>query len=311
MFLGPLLLLGLLVALAHSRRPALGLVGGTTLLVVLLVVMDYRSERTAFWYLTSPGITTFLDVIGPGLGSGARAVGWPNASVYVLMAMLTVVLAAAGAFAMLRLRRVSALALFGGLTFAFCAAVTGHAFLRVLYGANGGPGLGGGSRTNADWIDQRVPEHESASLLARQLGQLADSRQRWWTTEFWNRKVTRSYVLGAPAYTYNAPRDARVATSNGRITTDAGRTKYVVASTSGVPLAPMGRRLSSSPDGRLELLAPTDPLRARWAVFPTTGGLRHGDPPPSRSTTGPRDRTNADRSSWRSQCPVEPRRRAH
>ena len=266
MFLGPLLVIGLLVAVERSRRLPAAVLAGTIVVAVVVALCNYQSQRTAFWYLVSPGVTTFLDVIGPALGRAGGWLGWPDASRYLLMAILASAVSVGGALVLMQLERGSALAVAGLLTLAFCAVTTAHAFVRVIHSGIGGAGLGEGSTANADWIDRALPNGASASLVARQLGGVADARQRWWTTEFWNRSINGAYVFGQPQYTYNSPREIRVDTVDGQLQTDAARAPYIVTSASGVPVGIAGRQVAASPDRDMVMLHAPGPMRARWIV---------------------------------------------
>jgi len=266
MFLGPVLIVGMVTGIATARRPAAAVLVGTALLVGLIATTDYETQRTSFQYLTSPGITTFVDVIAPRLGWLSASFGWPDASRFLLMAFVMVGLALAAAALLRRLKRPAALALFGGALLVFCVPVTYHAFDRLLYGSETGRGLAAGSTRNADWIDQTVPEGQRASLLARQSGQSADARAVWWGVEFWNRAIESVYALGGPAYTWSPARAVRLQHTSGRVVTDGPPSRYIVTAANGVPFAPDGRTLRNSPRGGLALVLVDGALRVRWGV---------------------------------------------
>jgi hypothetical protein len=148
---------------------------------------------------------------------------------------------------------------------ACCAATTVYSFHRVVYGSAEYRGLGTGSLAGRDWIDRAVGRDTPVALLARQAGQVSDSRDLWSDAEFWNRSVQTAYVLSRPFTTWHEGREATL--RPGRVARPR-RARYVVLSASGVPLGLAGRELARSPDGRLRLLDTAHRrLRAAWTLL--------------------------------------------
>lgn len=263
MFIAPPLLLGGLALLVAGRRPALMTALGAIPLVALIATTDYQTARDSFWYLVSPSLTTFYDVIAPRL---ARLAGNTDASRTLLLAV--VVAAGSAVFALAlrreRSRRVAGVVLGVGLV-VFSLAVTIHAFDKIINGTPASAGLGSGSKAGADWIDRALPDGTGAALLAEQLGQTADARGHWWATEFWNRDVNSAFVLGGPPFTYAAGAAAKLDPATGRISS-ALATPYVVSAERGVPLSPDGKIIARSPDGAIVMRRIDGALRARWGL---------------------------------------------
>jgi dolichyl-phosphate-mannose-protein mannosyltransferase len=267
MFVVPLLVVGLLAGLGETRRPALALLLGVAVVAPLAATTDFQVTPSGFWFLVSPGMSSFLEVIAPRLGQVARALGDPGISRFAAggyAIALGCLLLAAGIHVAGRRRRVVAGSVMA-LVFALCAATTVYSFHRVVYGSADYPGLGTGSVADRDWIDRAVGRDTPVVLLARQAGQVSDSRELWSSVEFWNRSVGRAYVLSRPFTTWHPGRDATL--RPGRVISPR-RARYVVLSTSGLPLELAGRELARSPDGKLRLVdTASRPLHARWTLL--------------------------------------------
>lgn len=265
MFVAPLLAIGGVVAVAAARRPWLCAVAGAAVLVPLFGTVDYATTRTAFWYLVSPGLTTWFDVIGPRAAKLAPLFGDDYYSRFAIGAYVAAVAAVVLAVLLRRVGRDRVLAGLAVLVGVFCALETVHAFNRVLYGHEAEKGLADGSYHDANWIDNAIGKDGHAALLARQVGPTSTSRGTWWTTEFWNRSVGASYALAEPFTTWNSARPVSVRPRTGRLPV-AGAARYVVQSSTGVPVGLAGRIVARSPDRRLQLVDTGGALRARWAV---------------------------------------------
>jgi hypothetical protein len=265
MFVVPLLVVGLFAGLYETRRPALALLLGAAVVAPLVATTDYQLTPSSFWFLVSPGMTSFFEVIAPRLGRVGDALGDPAASRFVLggwaIALGCLLLAAAVHFGSRRHARGAIAAA----VVAFCATLTVYSFDRVVHGSAQYVGLGSGSRVGNDWIDDAVGRRTPVTLLAAQVGQLSDSRERWLATEFWNRSVQTAFSLSRPAQTWHSGPFARVG-RDGRIVALAGA-RYVVVARRGVPLGLAGRERARSPDGRLRLIdARGSSHRAAWTL---------------------------------------------
>jgi hypothetical protein len=254
MFVVPLLVVGLLAGLVETRRPAVTLLLGAAVVAPLVATTDFQVIPSGFWFLVSPGMTSYVEVMAPRLGSVGRALGDANASHFALggwAIALGCLLLAVGIRAGVRRRGPTAGAI-AAVVLAFCATTTVYSFHRVVYGSAMYPGLGTQSAADRDWIDRAVGRRTPVTLLATQLGQVSDSRERWLGAEFWNRSLQAAYVLSTPYTTWHPGQPAEVSRS-GRILAPR-RARYVVVATSGVPLGLAGRELARSADGTLRLV---------------------------------------------------------
>jgi hypothetical protein len=118
-----------------------------------------------------------------------------------------------------------------------------------------------------DWLDSVIPDDAEAGLVAFPVS--TDwhlSAIRWWDTEFWNRSVTRAYVLPDGTFTYTPfpAEELEIDWATGEVpgTTDAPA--FVVRA----PNDPrFGLRGSShAQNAGLEVLAVERPYRALWAT---------------------------------------------
>ena len=274
-YIAPLLAVGMSAALLVSRYPARMALGGAVVLALLLGSTHYESQRTAFWYQVSPGMTSFYDWLRPVFSaSNAGAQANPGASRQVVAGL--VVLALGVVLAVLA-RRISAqrlLAALGVVMVAFCAAETTHALWRVVHGNSSGGGLGDGSLADVSWIDERVPHRASVEQLVANLGGLDTARQVWEDDAFWNRTLQGSYTVGSFSDPYLPTTRLSVDAPSGRLgLVDAGSDRfrvapsYLVVPARGFPIEPAGRVVARSRGGQLDLLRASRPLRAAWEMF--------------------------------------------
>ena len=267
MFVVPLLLVGLLAGLTETRRPAVALLLGAAVIAPLVATTDFGVTPSGFWFLVSPAMTTFVEVVSPRLGQVGRALGDPGLSRFLLgggVIALGCLLVAAAIRAGSR-RGELVVGVIAATVFAACAATTVYSFHHVVYGSAEYRGLGTGSVAGLDWIDRAVGRDTPVTLLARQAGQVSDSRELWSAAEFWNRSVQTAYVLSRPYTTWHPGLEA--ALRPGRIARPR-RARYVVLSASGLPLGLAGRELARSPDGALRLVDTAHrPLRAAWTLL--------------------------------------------
>src|SRR4051812_4040682 len=178
MFVAPVLLIAGFALWLRGTRPGLMTLVGAVPLVVLVATTSYSTARDSFWYLVSPGLTTFYDVVGPRL-SDVPGTGGASQT-----ALLAIVLGGLAVLVWLALRddrparRARLAGALGALLLVFTVGVTVHALDRVIHGGPGGPGLGAGSLAGVDWIDRSLPAGQSATLLAPQVGPAADPPPR-------------------------------------------------------------------------------------------------------------------------------------
>jgi len=265
MYVAPLALIGALVAIERATRLWFALLAGTAAVAPLLATADLAPQRSAFWYLISPGLTTFSDVFAPRLGKLAAPFGMRDESRYALAALLTGFVVLFLALAARRVRRGRLVAVLGALMVAFSAGVTLHAFERLVYGRDGEAGLGGGSLRAVDWVTAHA-DGQPVSLIASQIGTVDNARQQWWSVQFWNRDVASVYQFGGPTVVYTTPHKLTVDRASGRFVTGGVPSRYVVVSRNGVPATPFGQIVATSPGGALELVRASSPQRAQWSV---------------------------------------------
>jgi len=267
MFVVPVLVVGLLAGLFESRRPAITLLLGAGVVAALVATTDFRVIPSSFWFLVSPGMTAYLEVIAPRLGQVADALGDPGISRFVLggvAIVLAALLLAAGIRPGARRRKLVTSAIVASV-FLFCATTTVYSFDRVVHGSAEYKGLGGSSVAGQDWIDRAVGADTPVSLLATQIGQVSDSREVWTAAEFWNRSVTAAYALSEPATTWHDGRFTEVGRDGRVVAREASR--YVVVAARALSLGLVGRELARSPDGELRLVdAGGRRLRAAWTL---------------------------------------------
>lgn len=283
MFVVPLLFVGLVAGLLETRRPAIVLLLGAVVVATSIATTAFYVAPSSFWFLVSPGMTWFLEVIGPQLGNVAGWFGIQGPSRFALggwaIALACLVLAAAIHLAGRRRALVSAS--ITGLVLVYCVTATVHSFDRVVHGAPEYRGLGTGHVAGNDWVDRRVGRDTPVTLLTSQIGQLSESRAQWQDLEFWNRSVQSAYALSRPPTSWHAPEDAEVG-PGGRIEARTAP-RHVVVATNGVPVGLRGREVARSPDDRLALL---DTGGGAWRVaWSVTGLSDDGWLPLERSAT--------------------------
>ncbi|HEY1540411.1 MAG TPA: glycosyltransferase family 39 protein [Solirubrobacteraceae bacterium] len=267
MFVVPLLAVGLLAGLAETPRPALTLLLGGVVVVALVATTDYQMVPSSFWFLVSPGMTWFFEVIAPRLGEVAGALGDDAMSRFAAggYAIALGCALVAAAFVVARRRRALVVVTAVGAAIMLCGAGTVYSFNRVVNGSAAYRGLGTGRVAGNDWIDRAVGRDTPVTLLASQLGQVSDSRDTWLAAEFWNRSVQAAFTLSSPYTTWHPARVVHV-TGGGRVL-GVGTPAYVVVAARGVPLALAGREVARSPGGALRLLDTGGrPLRATWVL---------------------------------------------
>lgn len=279
LFLAPVLAVGFVAALLDARRPAAAVLTGGALLVALVATADYLVVPSAFWFMVSPGMTFFFEVLAPRLGRVNAWLGDAGASRFVTGAVVTAIGLLAFAAVLRVAGRRRALGAATVLLVAAGATQTVYSLNRVVHGNDNGPGLGSGSVEGRDWVDSAVGETTPVVVLSRQLGQINDSRERWWESEFWNRSVAAAQALSQPYTTWNSARPTQVDRETGAIDVSAV-SDHMVASASGYPLGLRGDVVGRSPERDMELVRTGRRPRAAWLVTGASddGWLRLGRP---------------------------------
>ncbi len=294
-YIVPLLVVGMCAALLLSRNPARTVLLGTLVLAALVATTHYQTERTAFWYQVSPGLTSFYDWVRPAFGASSSPSANPGASSEVLAG---VIILALGVLLAALARRLSAARLLAGvatLAILFCAAETVHALWRVIHGNASGKGFGGASISDADWVDRSVPSGASAEQLVGSVGALGEARALWERDDLWNRSLTGAFTFEQFSDPFLATTGLSVeqrsgiialsgssagannAGANGRASGSAAAgaltptPRYLVVPTRGFPVELQGSVLARAPGGKLQLLRPTVPLQAAWALSGISG----------------------------------------
>jgi hypothetical protein len=190
----PLLLVGSAAALRGAPRWHVAV--GTLLVTVL-----FASTVTGLDFATMPGISVdsppkILNDILPDY-SGGLATG---TFVAVVGLLLGLALALAVLFAP---RAPAAVVLFAALL-AFSTLTVRSEVDRVLTGTSlTGRPLAGPPGRVLDWVDRVLPKDARAGIVPFPLSTTWDtSAVGWWDLEFWNRRITETYVAADGHFTY-------------------------------------------------------------------------------------------------------------
>jgi len=266
-YIVPLLVVGMGAALLATRHPARVVLGGSIVLALLVGSTHYESQRTAFWYQASPGMTSFYDWIRPLFGASASPAADPGSSRQLVAGLVVLAL---GLLLAALVRRFGAKRLLAGvatLAIAFCATETVHALWRVVNGNASGPGFGSGSIRNADWVDRSVPGGVPVEQLVENTGGLDTALRVWEDDEFWNRDVVGAYSFGSLSDPYLPTTGLSLDRRSGALAPSApGSPRYVVLPERGYPLQPVGTVVAHSPSGTIELMRLALPMRASWVL---------------------------------------------
>jgi hypothetical protein len=288
-YIAPLLAVGMSAGLLTGRHRAKIAFGGAVVLALLLGSTHYESQRTAFWYQVSPGMTSFYDWLHPLFSaSNAGPQADPGASRQIVAGLVVLGLGALLATLARRVPPSRLLAGVGVTVVAFCGAETTHALWRVVHGNSSGAGLGSGSLVDASWVDDNIPGSASAEQLVANLGGLDTARQTWEDDTFWNRALQGSYTTGSFSDPYLPTTGLSLDTRSGRLRSASAvgsdgpevAPRYLVVPSRGFPIEPAGRVVAHSPSGQLQLVRVSRPLRAAWdmAGVSPDGWLRAGRP---------------------------------
>ncbi len=280
-YIVPLLVVGMCAALLLSRNPARTVLIGTLVLAALVCTTSYPTQRTAFWYQVSPGLTSFLDWVSPAFGAASSPSADPGASTQ-LAAGLAIL--AVGAILAALARRVAATRLLAGLAtlaIVFCGVETVHALSEVINGNASGKGFGGASISHANWVDRAVPGGASVAQVVGNVGALGEARTLWERDDLWNRSLTSAYSFERFSDPFLATSALRVEQRSGTIALGGAKAAslsaaapspaYLVVPTRGFPVEVSGSVLARAPGGKLQLLHPASPLHAEWALTGVSG----------------------------------------
>jgi hypothetical protein len=279
-YIVPLLAVGMCAALLCSRHPVRVVLGGTIVLAALLASTHYQSQRTAFWYQASPGMTSFYDWIHPAFGGHNGPSADPGASSQALAGAL---LLAVGLLVAMLARRLPASNVLGGLAavaIVFCATETVHALSQVVHGSAGGNGFASTSLRDVNWIDRAVPSDSSIQQVVSGVNSRDEANIEWEQSEFWNRSIDGAFsfeafsdpALPTTGLTTDVNSGAIFVGQGGSINGHAAppSPRYLVVPTQGFPVQPAGPVLARSPDGILALIRPALPLHAAWTLSGVT-----------------------------------------
>ncbi len=277
-YIVPLLAVGMCGVLLHARHRGRMVLGGTTVLAVLIALTHFEAPRGAFWYQISPGMTTFYDWIKPAFGAATTAMAKPDSTRQLVTAL--VVLAAGVALVPLarRVRPSRLVAIVGALAVLFCVAETTHGLVRIVHGSASGRGFGGGSLAGVDWVDRNVSAGTTVAQLVSNVESVDYSRRLWEGSEFWNRRISSAYAFGGAGDPYLPTSHLRLDQRTGDIGTSTDRSPLspvslksdVVTAARGFPIALAGEMRAHSPNGVLALMRPAPRLHAAWAVSGTS-----------------------------------------
>ncbi len=187
-YLAPLLFIGM-VALVVDRRPATWPLAIGGLIAVWIVYGSDLSQSGPS--LVSPD-QTFHTVLAGRTYQVGKTLGLPHLSVPHLYGAVGIALVALLVVARRsRYARASGLAALVVVTL-FCAAETGYSLRKI---ADTQRGVSADFIDGRDWIDQAMPDGQTAQVILSTLGDPPSAYPVWWDTSFWNSSVDRSMTL--------------------------------------------------------------------------------------------------------------------
>jgi len=187
-YLAPLLLIGM-VALIADRRPATWpLVAGAAVTGWLVYGAALSQSGPS---LVSPDQTFHTVLIGRTQQLG-KVIGMPQLTYPHLMAVVAVALLLALAVARRGPYARSAGLALVAVVAVFCVAETGYSLRKI---ADTQAGVSTEFIEGRHWIDEAMPDGETAQLIVSTLGDPGSSYGVWWDTSFWNSSVDRTMAL--------------------------------------------------------------------------------------------------------------------
>lgn len=269
-YLAPLLLVGMVACALDRRRlwPAVLVSGAVVAWVTSLT--EYLPGRGPFH--GSPA-RPFYAVLDTRLSQLDDVLPFDGLTAARLMPWAALALAGIAALALRRAPQRRLLAVLGVLLLVFLVAETRSTIRQMVATATPGPERPAATEPRDDWIDAAVPDGADVAIVPSpsvvpNVREPYRTRDLWWHTEFWNKRVTSAYVVrGHSDYT---------PFRNGVLTPDfdtgavaaANATPpppYLVVSTSRSDFYPRGRVVASSPFGQ-ELIDAGPAYRATWAT---------------------------------------------
>lgn len=274
-YIVPLLVVGMCMALPLTRHPLKMAVGGSLVLAILTATTHYQSARNAYWYEISPAMTSFYDWIRPAFGGLGGPTADPGAASEVVVGVGVLALGMCVAVLARRISSSRLLAGVGALVLMFCGTETVHALFRVVNAGSSGKAFGSGSLRDVGWVDRSAPSGATVGQLVSNVGGLDESRGLWEDSEFWNRSIVGAYTFGDIGDSYFSTTKLSMDTRSGAVALDLhtstqARTlaqRYLVTAARGFPIQFAGTTLSRSPEGTLELLRLATPPHAAWSVL--------------------------------------------
>ncbi|HWV87222.1 MAG TPA: hypothetical protein VNZ62_17360 [Capillimicrobium sp.] len=187
-YLAPLLLIGM-AALIADRRPATWpLVAGAAVTGWLVFGAALSQSGPS---LVSPDQTFHTVLIGRTQQLG-KAIGMPELTYPHLLAVLAVAVLLALAVVRRGPHARSAGLAIAAVVAVFCLAETGYSLRKI---ADTQAGVSTEFIEGRHWIDEAMPDGETAQLIVSTLGDPGASYGVWWDTSFWNSSVDRTMAL--------------------------------------------------------------------------------------------------------------------
>ena len=268
----PLLLVGTAAALASAPRKPLAIAATCVVFFFAATASVLDLEPFVGLNVDSP-VTVLNDLLGDLSG---------ELGTETFVALAALVIGAALVLGVLFAPRAPfAVAVFVVLA-AFSTIALHTAGSRVLEsnGPSGRP-LAGPPGVVLDWVDSVLPDDAQAALVGFPVStEWHLSAIRWWDTEFWNRSITRAYVLPDGTFTYTPfpARELDIDWETGEIADTADAPAFVVRA----PNDPrFGLRGSShAANSGLEVIAVERPYHALWDTrgLDVDGWTRRGRP---------------------------------
>ena len=253
-YLVPLLLVATAALLRGARRPWIAPVAVTVFFAATVHWLPLPPV-SGLWVDSPTRVLNDLIARESGSLSSAGFVAWTG-----LLAGICIVLA-------LRFMstRIAAPALFS-LLLAFSLFTTARAIDHTLGSASvSGRGMSADPRVVLDWVDRVVPGGANVAMIPfPSKPSFVENADLWWDTEFWNRSVSRAYVVGDGDFGYT-PFPTRTLAPDWRTgtvphTDDAP--EYVLISERDPRFGLAARRLGANYG--VDILAPERPYRMTW-----------------------------------------------
>jgi hypothetical protein len=260
----PLAFVGLAALLASPRRHLVGLAAGAATAAWVVSLGSYE-EGTGASFFTSP-VSVFYKVLDGRAGQAGEWLGITDLAPSDALVAATLAVAAAVAAAAWWRPRLAVAVL--PILLAYCVAETAYVSARGI-GATGDGNLATGNvpLADRDWIDEAVPDGESATLVPAYTQ--ADPylvERLWWDTAFWNKTTEHMYSYdGSRTYGNIHSSPMTLDWPSGRLGASGG-SRYWVTATTDRRFGPAVTRELAGGFGVLRLVEVDEPYRASWAV---------------------------------------------